>query len=77
MQFPFTPKYPVSLQSLRRNAGRKSVLRVLIYLTLLAINITSFFELKAIHRLLSQVSQPTQYTLPVLKLKEHQWQLNS
>ena len=57
MQFPFTPKYPVSLQSLRRNSGRKSMLRVLIYLTLLAINITSFLELKAIHRLLRQVSQ--------------------
>ena len=70
MQFPFTPKYPVSLQSLRRNAGRKNTLRVLIYLTLLAINITSFLELKAIHRLLRQTSQSSQYTVPTLKLKE-------
>ena len=70
MQFPFTPKYPVSLQSLRRNAGRKSMLRVLIYLTLLAISITNFLELKAIHRLLRQASQSSQYTVPTLNLKE-------
>ena len=66
MQFPFTPKYPVSLQSLRRSSGRKSVLRVLIYLTLLAINITSFLELKAIHRLLRQAHEQQ----PILNLKE-------
>ena len=70
MQFPFTPKYPVSLQSLRRNSGRKSMLRTLLYLALLALNITNFFELKAIYRLLNQASQSTQHIVPTLKLKE-------
>ena len=70
MQFYFAQKGPVSLQSLRRSSGRKSTLRVLIYLTLLAINIISFLELKAIHRLLLQTSQSSQYTIPILKLKE-------
>ena len=70
MQFYFAQKGPVSLQSLRRSSGRKSTLRVLIYLTLLAINIISFLELKAIHRLLRQASQSSQYTVPTFKLKE-------
>ena len=70
MEFHFAPKGPLSLQSLRRNAGRKSMLRVLIYLTLLAISITNFLELKAIHRLLRQASQSSQYTVPTLNLKE-------
>ena len=68
MEFHFTQKGPLSLQSLRRNSGRKSTLRILIYLTLLAINITSFLELKAIHRLLNQVHM--QHTIPILNLKE-------
>ena len=70
MEFHFAQKGPLSLHSLRRSSGRKSVLRVLIYLTLLAINITSFLELKAIHQLLRQTSQSSQYTVPPLKLKE-------
>ena len=68
MQFHFAQKSPLSLQSLRRNSGRKSTLRILIYLILLAINITNFLELKAIHRLLHQA--PQCQTIPVLKLKE-------
>ena len=70
MPFHFAQKGPLSLHSLRRNASRKSMLRALIYLTLLALNITNFFELKAIHRLLRQASQSSQYTVPALKLKE-------
>ena len=68
--FPFAQKSPVSLQSLRRTSDRKSMLRTLIYLTLLVISITNFFELKAIHRLLRQASQSSQYTVPTLNLKE-------
>ena len=70
MEFHFAPKGPVSLQSLRKSSGRKSTLRALIYLALLAINMINFFELKAIHRLLRQASQSSQYTAPTLKLKE-------
>ena len=66
MQFNLAQKGPLSLHSLRRNAGRKSILRALIYLVLLAINITSFLELKAIHRLLKEVH--TQHS--ILNLKE-------
>ena len=66
MEFHFAPKGPLSLQSVRRNAGRKSMLRVLLYLTLLALNLTNFLELKAIHRLLNQVH--TQHS--ILNLKE-------
>lgn len=67
--FPFIQKSPSSLQSLRRNAGRKSMLRALIYLILLAINITNFFELKAIYRLLNQVH--AQHTILNLKEANH------
>ena len=70
MEFHFAQKGPLSLQSLRRHSSRKSMLRALIYLTLLAISITNFLELKAIHRLLRQTSQSSQYTVPTLKLKE-------
>ena len=70
MEFHLAQKGPLSLQSLRRSSGRKSMLRALVYLALLAINITSFLELKAIHRLLRQASQSSQYTVPTLKLKE-------
>ena len=66
MEFHFAQKGPLSLQSLRRNSSRKSMLRALIYLMLLAINMTSFLELKAIHRLLNQVH--AQHT--ILNLKE-------
>ena len=66
MQFHFAQKGPFSIHSLRRSAGRKSMLRALIYLILLGLNITSFLELKAIHRLLRQAhEQPT-----ILNLKE-------
>ena len=58
MEFHFAQKGPLGLQSLRRNAGRKSMLRALIYLILLVLNITSFLELKAIHRLLNKVHEP-------------------
>ena len=68
MEFHFAPKGPLSLHSLRRNASRKSMLRALIYLALLAINITNFLELKAIHRLLLQAHE--QRTIPTLNLKE-------
>ena len=70
MEFHFAQKGPLSIHSLRRNAGRKSMLRVLIYLALLAINITNFLELKAIHRFLRQASQSTQHIVPTLALKE-------
>ena len=70
MEFHFAPKGPLNIHSLRRNAGRKSMLRALIYLALLAINITNFLELKAVHRLLNQVSQSTQHIVPTLALKE-------
>ena len=66
MEFHFAPKGPLNIHSLRRNAGRKSTLRVLIYLVLLAINITSFLELKAIHRLLNKVHEQQN----ILNLKE-------
>ena len=68
MEFHFAQRGPLSIHSLRRNAGRKSMLRALIYLVLLAISITSFLELKAIHRLLNQVH--THHVTPVLNLKE-------
>ena len=68
MQFHLAQKGPLSLQSLRRNAGRKSTLRVLIYLILLALSITNFLELKAIHCLLRQAHE--QRTIPTLNLKE-------
>ena len=66
MQFHFAPNGPVSLQSLRKSSSRKNMLRVLLYLTFLALNITNFFELKAIYRLLNQVY--TQHS--ILNLKE-------
>ena len=68
MQFHFTQKGPLSLQSLRRSSGRKNTLRVLIYLILLVISITNFLELKAIHRLLNQVHE--QHAISTLNFKE-------
>ena len=69
MEFHFAPKGPLSIHSLRRSAGRKSMLRALIYLALLAINITNFFELKATYRLLNQVH--TQHSISNLKESTH------
>ena len=73
MEFHFAKKGPLSLHSLRRSSGRKNTLRILVYLILLVISITSFLELKAIHRLLNQVHE--QHT--ALNLKEAPCPLNS